>query len=129
MQLVINNMKWILIFVGVVTCSMALVAVSPVNGLINTFGASYAGVDHPLAQVVTRNWGFLITLTGGMLIYAAFNLQVRRFAMVVASISKACFIVLVLAYAGDYMDKAIVAVVFDSVVVILFLLYLIKKPA
>lgn len=129
MQLIINNMKWILVFIGIVTCSMALVVVSPSNGLVNTFGASYAGLDHPLAQVVTRSWGMLITLTGGMLIYAAFNTHVRRFAMVVASISKACFVTLVLVYAGDYMDKAIIAVVFDIFAVLVFLIYLLKNPA
>jgi len=127
MLLIVKNIKWILLVVGIVTCSMMLLVVSPVDGLVNTFGASYPGVDHPLAQIVTRSWGMLVTLTGVMLIYAAFNVQVRNFAMVVASISKVFFIGLVLIYAGQYMDRAIIAVVFDSLAVTIFAFYLLSK--
>jgi uncharacterized protein YacL len=107
---------------GVITCSMFLSTMSPSAGLLNTFGETLA--DAPIMQIVVRNWGALIGLMGGMLIYGAFNPINRSFILTVASISKVVFISLVLVYGGQYLAKAGIAVVFDSIVVLLYVAYL-----
>ncbi len=108
---------------GLVTCSMLMAFIDPQAGLLNTFGASIEG---SIAQIVERNLGALIGMVGGMLICAAFLQHLRRFVLVVASISKWTFIGLVLIYCQSFMDKAIVAVLFDSLVVLLYVLYLVS---
>ena len=121
MGLITDNIKWIMLVTGVITCSMLLATVNPQAGLMNTFGAS---IDGPIAEIVVRNWGALIGLVGGMLIYAAFKPELRAFVLVIACISKLTFISLVLTFGSQFMGKAIVAVVFDSIVVALYLVYL-----
>jgi hypothetical protein len=78
---------------GVLTTTMLQAVIAPEAALRSTFGESLSG---PLAEIVVRNWGVLIALIGGMLIYGAFNPPVRPLVLTVASISKAVFIGLVL---------------------------------
>ncbi|MEM7361261.1 MAG: hypothetical protein AAF431_19410 [Pseudomonadota bacterium] len=122
MAFINNNIKWIMIVSGVITCSLLLTLVSPAAGLTNLFGESIE--LQAMTQIIVRNWAALITVTGALLIYGAFNPQYRRLVMVIASISKTIFITLVLIYGSQFMDTAITAVVFDAVVILLFLSYL-----
>lgn len=121
MSIINNNIKWILIVIGLITCSMLLTVISPQAGLQQNFGATLGG---PLAEIVVRSWGLLISITGGLLIYGALNPVHRRLVCVTACISKVFFVFLVLNYGQDFMDKAIVAVVFDVVAVLIMLVYL-----
>ncbi len=116
-----KSIKWIMLVIGLITCSMILVAVSPQQGLMNTFGAS---LDGDLASIVTQSWGMLITITGGLLIYGAFSPEHRKLVIVAACVSKVWFVYLVLSRGQAYMDSAITAVVFDSVAVVVLLAYL-----
>lgn len=59
----------------------------------------------PLAEIVVRNWGVLIAIVGGMLIYGAFQPNVRRLVLTVAGASKLAFIVLILLF-GIYLAAA-----------------------
>lgn len=122
MAFINNNIKWIMIVSGVITCSLLLTLISPATGLTSMFGSSIE--LEPMTQIVVRSWATLITVTGGLLIYGAFQPQYRRLVMVIASISKVMFVSLVLIYGSQYMDTAITAVVFDSVVVLMFIAYL-----
>ncbi len=124
MNLLAKNIKWIMLVSGVLTCTMIYAAIAPEAALISTFGASVSG---PVAEIVVRNWGALITLVGVMLIYGAFNEQHRSFILAIASISKIIFIGLVLGFGSQYLDKAGIAIGFDSVVVLLFLIYLVRR--
>ncbi|MEO0367236.1 MAG: hypothetical protein AAF197_00465, partial [Pseudomonadota bacterium] len=83
MSLVNNNIKWIMMVTGLLTCSMILNTFAPQAGLMQSFGASTfaGGVDSQVAEIVVRNWGFLITLVGGMLIYAANKPPLRKFVL------------------------------------------------
>ena len=79
----------------------------------------------PLDEIIIRNWSALIGLIGVMLIYGAFSQSVRKFVLVIATISKIIFISLVLLYGKQYMDYgAGTAVYTDSIMVILFITYL-----
>ena len=112
---------------GVLTATMIQAAIAPDAALESTFGESVGG---PVAHLVVRNWGALIALIGGMLIYAAFNPVHRALVLVVAGVSKVIFVVLVLSEGTRYLsDQAGVAVAIDSVMVLLFAWYLIAARA
>jgi hypothetical protein len=107
---------------------MVYAAVAPNAALRSTFGDTLEG---PLAEIVVRNWGVLITLVGGMLIYGAFQPAVRRLVLVVAGLSKLAFIGLVLAHGAQYLQgQAGVSIAIDLVMVLLFVAYLfgVRRP-
>ena len=119
---VIHNMRWIMLVSGVLTATMVQAAITPDSALESNFGETVSG---PLAHLVVRNWGALIALVGGMLIYGAFNPIHRALVLVVAGASKVIFIMLVLSEGALYLShQAGVAVAIDSVMVVLFGWYL-----
>jgi len=123
MNWIITNMKWIMLFSGALTFTMIYAAFAPQAALSSTFGASLEG---PLAEIVVRNWGALIALVGAMLIYGAYHPPVRPLVLIVAGLSKLIFIALVLAYGAQYLGhQAGIAIVIDSVMVALFVGYLV----
>ncbi|MGH1351911.1 MAG: hypothetical protein ACRBBN_14060 [Methyloligellaceae bacterium] len=124
MSLITRSIKWIMLVSGVLTCTMIYAVIAPEAALMSTFGASLSG---PVAEIVVRNWGALITLVGGMLIYGAFSELHRSFILVIASVSKIVFIGLVLGFGSQYLGKAGVAIGFDCVVVLIFLVYLLRR--
>ena len=67
---IVHNMRWIMLVSGVLTATMVQAAITPDSALQSNFGETVSG---PLAHLVVRNWGALIALVGGMLIYGAFN--------------------------------------------------------
>jgi len=116
-------MKWIMLLAGVLTCTMLYAAVAPQAALRATFGETLEG---PLAEIVVRNWGALITLVGLMLIYGAFVEAARRLVLTVAVLSKATFIALVLSFGRELLAYQVsTAVVVDAVWVVVFGAYLI----
>jgi hypothetical protein len=124
-SLLIRNIKWLMLVSGALTCSMVYAAIAPDAALLSTFGQT---LDGPVATVVVRNWGALIALVGGMLIYGAFHPPSRPLALTVAALSKVVFIALVLSQGRLFMDdQAGSAVLIDSVMVALFVAYLISS--
>ena len=123
MNFIITNIKWIMIIAGLLTCSMIFAVFAPEAALISMFGEA---LTEPLAQVVVRSWGFLIFLIGTLLIYGAYKPAHRNLALVFTSISKIAFIALIVIFGGQYIDKSVVTIVLDSVLVIVFLTYLVK---
>jgi hypothetical protein len=119
---VIRNIKWIMLVSGALTCSTIYAAIAPEQALRSTFGETLEG---PVAQIVVRNWGVLITLIGAMLIYGAYRPAMRPLILIVAGLSKLAFIGLVLANGSRYLgQQAGIAILIDSVWVILFAIYL-----
>src|SRR5215208_5971060 len=113
MHWVVAKIKWIMFVSGALTCTMLYAAIAPQAALRSTFGETLEG---PLAEIVVRNWGALITLVGAMLIYGAFNPQVRSFALTIAGASKLVFIALVLPHGGRYLGhQAGIAIAIDLV--------------
>jgi hypothetical protein len=120
---IVHKMRWIMMASGVLTATMIQAAIMPDAALESNFGETVSG---PVAHLVVRNWGALIALIGGMLIYGAFNPLHRPLVLVVAGVSKVVFIVLVLSEGGRYLGyQAGVAIAIDSVMVLLFAWYLI----
>jgi hypothetical protein len=124
MNAISAHIKWIMLVSGALTCTMVYAAVAPQAALHATFGET---LDGPLAEVVVRNWGALITLVGLMLIWGAFNPPVRSLVLAVAGTSKLVFAGLVLAHESRYLDQqAGVAIAIDLLCVVLFAWYLLS---
>lgn len=122
MKLLVNNMKWIMIVSGVLTCTMLQALVAPKDALLSLFGDSIEG---PLAEIIVRNWGALIGLVGAMLIYGAFRPVYRPLVLTVAGLSKLIFIGLVLNYGAPFISHQVgIAIAVDLVMVVLFIAYL-----
>ena len=122
MNIINNNIKWIMLISGVLTFAMVFAAVSPQLALSSMFGSSLEG---PLAEVVVRNWGALIALIGGMLIYGAFNIEVRNLVLLVAALSKIFFITLVIT--NGFGKQLISAITLDTILILLFFTYILSN--
>ena len=121
MKWINTNIKWIMVISGVLTSTMVYAALAPEAALQSNFGET---LDEPLAKIIVRNWGALIAMVGGMLIYGAFEPAVRGLALFVAGVSKVIFIALVLSEGNRYLSEQVgIAVAVDSVMVLLFLAY------
>jgi hypothetical protein len=121
-----KHFKWVMVVAGLLTTTMMYAAIAPHASLTSNFGET---IDGPLAEIVVRNWGALIGLVGLMLIYGAFSEVNRRMALVVAVLSKAAFITLVLTLGQQFLQFQVgTAVVVDSIMVILFIAYLSIAP-
>jgi hypothetical protein len=121
MKWVVRNIKWIMLVSGVVTCTMLYTVIAPSAGLQLMFGESLHG---PLAEIIVRNWAALITIVGAMLIYGACVPSSRGLVLIVAIVSKAIFAGLFLSTGTQYLSKAGISIAFDTILVIVFCVYL-----
>jgi len=121
----IDPFKWVMIVSGLLTCTMIYAVIAPQAALQSTFGETISG---PVAEIVVRNWGALITLIGIMLIYGAFAPLSRAMILIVAAASKLTFIYLIVEYGSPaIVRKATFPIAFDSLMVALYLIYLLNK--
>lgn len=126
MNFLIIHIQRIMLVSGILTCSMLLTIFAPDLVLNNMFGAT---LDGPLAQIMVRSWGVLVTLTGAMLIYGAYSPSSRALVLIVAAVSKLCFVGLIVIYGQAYLDKAMSTIVIDLLMALLFVSYLLAaKP-
>ena len=122
MRFFLSNFKWVMLVSGLLTCTMFQAFISPQASLQSNFGQTING---NLSEIIVRNWGALIGLMGIMLIYGAFNENVRRFVLVIAGSSKIIFILLLLTSKENYLSfGAGTAVIADSIMVALYVVYL-----
>jgi hypothetical protein len=118
MPWIAKHLRTLMLVAGILTCTMFYVVVAPQAALQSTFGSTLEG---PVAEIVVRNWGALITLIGAMLIYGAYVPPARRLALGAAVISKTVFIGLVLTFGRDLLVHQVsVAVVADAICVLVF---------
>lgn len=122
MHFFISNFKWVMLIAGLLTCTMFLGLTSPGTSLKSNFGDELEGAS---TGIIVRNWSALIGLMGIMLIYGAFNPALRKFTLVIAGLSKIIFIILVLSLGQQYLRFGVgTAVIVDSIMVVLFIAYL-----
>lgn len=112
----------VMVVSGVLTLTMLYAAIAPSAAVQTMFQETPEGA---MAAIVVPNWGLLIGLMGGLLLYGAFHPPSRRLALVVAGASKIGFIGLVLAQGQRYLSGVGLAVAVDSVMVLLFALFLV----
>lgn len=123
MNWIVSHIRAIMLVSGALTSTMLYAAFAPQAALRSTFGDALEG---PVADIVVRNWGALVGLVGMMLLYGAYDPPGRPFIVMIAGLSKLVFIGLVLSHGGAYLShQAGVAVVIDSVMVVLFIGYLV----
>jgi hypothetical protein len=112
---------------GALTCTMFFATLAPNAALDSQFGSSLQG---PVAEVVVRSWGVLITLVGAMLIYGAFRPAQRALVLVGAGSSKLVFVGLVLAQGDTLLQhQAALAVIADSLFVLLYAMYFVGQSS
>lgn len=127
MHLITAHIKWIMLVSGALTCTMVYAAMAPRAALQSMFGET---LDGPLAEIIVRNWGILITLVGVLLIWGAFNPGLRMAALIVAGLSKLVFIGLVLSFGTRYLgQQAGISIAIDLLWVVLFACYLLGQRA
>lgn len=125
MNIVVENIFWIMIVSGALTLTMLFAFLAPQAALRSSFGETLEG---PVAEVVVRNWGALIALIGAMLIYGAFDEPSRKLALMAAIISKLIFIGLVLSQGTRFLGKqAGVAIIVDGFMIVLFSTFLLSS--
>jgi hypothetical protein len=123
MRFFVEKFKWLMLVSGLLTVTMVVGLVAPRSSTLSNFGET---LDGPLAEIIVRNWSALIFLMGVMLIYGALVEPVRKFALVIAGVSKLIFIALVFTYGKQYLGFGAGTAVFaDSIMVVLYAAYLI----
>mgnify|MGYP000081776140 CR=1 FL=1 len=120
MNILPKNIKWFMVVAGLLTCTMLEAVFDPEMAVGNLFGEQLQG---PLANMIVRSWGVLITLTGLMLIYGAFNSTNRKFAAAIAATGKIIYTGLVFSLGEPYLSNAALVVGFDMVVAIILFIY------
>ena len=124
MNIIVKNIKWIMLLAGLVTSTTVAAVFVPQETLISMFGTN---LTEPLANLVVRSWGFLVSIMGALLIYGAFNEGSRLLCIITAGISKIGFLLLILIFGATYIDKLMVTVVFDSIVVLILATYVVSS--
>tara|TARA_B100000446_G_scaffold54908_2_gene51136 strand:+ start:28364 stop:28741 length:378 start_codon:yes stop_codon:yes gene_type:complete len=112
---------------GVLTATMFYGAFSPESIVESMFGVRpEVGVAFygELELMVVRSWSALIGLVGVMLVVGFINPKLRRYSLSIAAASKLVFVTLSLLYAQAYWQTLAPALIMDSFVVLLALLYL-----
>lgn len=122
MAWIVANISRLMTVSGALTLTMIYALFAPEAALQSNFGESLSG---PVASIIVRNWGALIALVGGMLIYGAGKPAVRPLVLTVAASSKIVFIALVLSQGARFLSQQVgIAVVIDAIWVAVFALYL-----
>ena len=123
MNIIIKNIKWVMLVSGILTATMFVGLFAPQTILESMFGVSFSGT---LETLIIRSWSGLIGVIGLVLIYGFFRSESRAFCMGIAALSKLIFVTLVLIYGQDYLNKAASALVMDGLVILLAIYYLIS---
>lgn len=120
MTILIDNMQWVLLVCGLLTFSMVQAVFAPRAVMQSYFGDA---PDSKAADLLVRNWGALVAAGGLLLIYAAFNPDIRPPVLIFIGAGKLIFIALVL-MAGKPTSQARIAIILDSIMIALFTAYL-----
>jgi hypothetical protein len=120
MDILVAEFKWVMLVGGVLTCSMWLAVFAPQRAIRLLVGEAPSG---ELPTMLARCFGVMVGLNGVMLIWGAFHPEVRPVVLTYAILGKAAFVALV-APNGRWRGKAMVGLVVDSVLVVLFAAYL-----
>lgn len=122
MGILVDNIQWVLLVCGLMTCSLVQGIVAPKSVWRTWFGEAEPSAG---ATLLMRSWASLVTFSGLLLIYAAFTPEVRTAALIVVGAGKAMFVALILSDAKRFLkQQAVLAVVVDSLMVVIFATYL-----
>ena len=122
MSILTDNMQWVLLICGLLTCSMIQGVFAPRFTMRAYFGEA---PDSPAADALMRSWSALVAFSGLFLIYAGYTPAVREAAVAVVGAGKLFFVVLLLSQPKRFFrGQAVTAIILDSLMVIVFAAYL-----
>lgn len=122
--MIVKNIKWIMLFFGVITCTTFFAVIAPQDALLNMFGSN---LTEPLANLLVRSWGFLVFIMGSLLIYGAFNEETRLLCIITAGVSKVGFLLLIMIFGTNYIETLWVTAAFDTFVILILTTYVISS--
>lgn len=122
MEFITRNFKWVMLVSGILTATMFYGLFAPQAALESMFGVSFDGT---LQSIIVRSWSALVGLIGIVLIYGALIEKHRVFCAVIAALSKAIFVSLVLIFGQALWAKVAPAITLDIVVVVLTIVFLV----
>jgi len=124
MNLIVDNIQWIMLVAGLLTLTLLQAVVAPAAAMRSLFQTD---VEQGPLQLIVRSWGLVICLTALFLLYAAFiDPSMRTPAIALSAIGKLHFVFMVFAAGVRFADgQAFMAAIIDAIIVVLFALYLI----
>ena len=127
MNILVDNMQWVLLVCGLLTVSLAQAVFAPRAAMRAYFGEE---PESKATDLLMRNWGMLVAAGGVLLIVAAFLPDVRPVALVFVGLTKLSFITLVLLAGRSFLKtQAGLAIVIDGIMVALFAAYLVATQS
>jgi len=114
--------KPFMIVSGLITSTTFIAVILP-DIAISMFFAEE--IDGNLEYLLVRNWGFLVTIIGILLIYGAYNPQFRNLILSITIASKSFFIILLVAL--GFTKQSLVTIIFDSIVISVSIYFLIFR--
>ena len=123
MSLIVENIHYILYVTGALTMTMFLQAVAPVKMMERTYGSAPTDAN---GLMIARHWGFMVGLSGLLLIAAGVHPEIRVPVLWFAIIGKAGYSTMILMRMAELKGKpAIMNAVVDIVMIALFVVYLV----
>jgi hypothetical protein len=116
----------ILIVTGAITACAVAAVFAPVAVLRLLFGATR---PDQLTIMIARHWALLVTLVGGLLVYAAYHPEVRLAVMIAAIVEKLAIGVLVFASPWRRRLSAATVAGGDTVIALLYIWILWGGPS
>lgn len=125
--MIVEWIKWVLLITGIITAGLVSFYIAP--GPMMRIGLGFETDRKDLLSIV-RHWGLLIGLVGGLLIWAAFEPDLRMAAMLVAGLEKLGMIAVVITHRKEsWTQKMWPAVIFDTICVILYAWWMLAMHA
>jgi hypothetical protein len=119
-----SQIEWILLITGLATAGALVLFVAPATMLKMLFGQ--APSDAP-SLFIARNWGLLVSLVGGLLIYAAYHEEVRVPVLVVAIAEKAVLALGIFLSPFRSRPPVLAMAVADASMAAVYLMYLVGR--
>ena len=116
-----SNIESILVITGSLTATMLIQFIAPSWVVRHTFGEPPSG---PVSTMFARHWGLLLFCIGALLFYSAFHPELRKPAVVFASLEKIGFVACVFGTSLRRRPMASIMAAGDAVMIIIFMLYL-----
>jgi hypothetical protein len=119
--MITSNIEPILIVTGALTATAFIQFMAPSWMVRHVFGENLSGTA---TIVLARHWGLLLFCVGGLLVYSAFQPEVREPAVVLASVEKVGFAACVFSTSLRKRPIVLVMATADGAMVAIYVLYL-----
>jgi hypothetical protein len=119
--MITSHIEAILIITGAITATMLVQFFAPLWMVRHTYGEAPSGA---VSIALARHWGLLLFCVGALLVYSAFHPELRKPAVVLASLEKAGFVACVFGTSLRKHPIASIMAAGDAVMTLLYVLYL-----